>query len=403
MPERRSSALRSYLTAIAAVGVMAGVLAPFHAIVNTTTVALAFLISVLFVGSARGVGPALVASGAGMIFLNFLFIPPRFELAVSDPQNWVALVAFLVTAITAGQLSAREQRRADEAERGRREIERLYDELHGAFERVSQAEAYRQSEQMKSALLDAVTHDLRTPLTSIKMSVTTLLDEFTSDDTRQNLGSEEREELLNVIDEESDRLDRRIGNLVELARIEAGRLNLRRRWIALADVVAEALERLPRQTASRPVHVDVADELPSIYADGPALTEALYILVENATRYSPATSRVLLHARESEGGLLLAVEDEGPGIPAELRARVFDKFFRVYPSSETSHEHPTGTGMGLAIARGIVDAHGGRIWMEARENRKGNRALVWLPVGDEDERRSNVESGRSRQVTGDEL
>jgi signal transduction histidine kinase len=138
--------------------------------------------------------------------------------------------------------------------------------------------------------------------------------------------------------------------------------------------------------------------LPSLYADGPALTEALYILMENATRYSPSPSPVSVHASESDGGLLLAVEDGGPGIPEELRARVFEKFFRIDPSSETSHEHPSGTGMGLAIARGIVDAHGGRIWMEARMDAKGNRALVWLPIGD-GEREPRVELGEAQSLT----
>src|SRR5207237_2580767 len=130
-------------------------------------------------------------------------LPPVGTFTIADPDNWVALFAFLVVAMTAGQLSARARRRAEEAEAGRREIERLYRELQDAFERASHAEALRQSERLKSALLDAVTHDIRTPLTSIKASVTTLLDELRAKaEEAATLDAEGRREMVDVIDEE---------------------------------------------------------------------------------------------------------------------------------------------------------------------------------------------------------
>jgi two-component system sensor histidine kinase KdpD len=323
-----------------------------------------------------------------MLAFNFFFLPPLHTLTVRDSQNWVALLAFLVTAITAGQLSARARRRAEEAERGRREIERLYEELRDAFDRASRAEAPRQSEQLKSALLDAVTHDLRTPLTSIKMSVTTLMDEIEAPGGEPStvLGPEEQRELLEVIDEETDRLDRSVGNLVELARIEAGHVNLRRRWTSIAEVVAEALERVRRAARAHRIETAVGEETPSVFADGRALAEALYVIVENAVRYSPAGTRVRVGASEADAGVVLTVEDEGPGIPPALRERVFEKFFRAAPDAETSAEHPSGSGMGLAIARGIVEAHGGRVWADAGPGGRGTTFRVWLPIGDEDGR-----------------
>src|SRR5215204_2053025 len=130
--------------------------------------------------SRWGSRPAVLSSLFGVVCFNFFYLPPVGRLTIDDPDNWVALFAFLVTAVTAGQLSARAKRRAEEADAGRREIERLYAELQDAFERASQAKALQQSERLKSALLDAVTHDLRTPLTSIKASVTTLLEDFRS-------------------------------------------------------------------------------------------------------------------------------------------------------------------------------------------------------------------------------
>src|SRR5262245_58395377 len=142
--------------------------------INPTTVALGFLLLVLVVATRWGASPAIFAAILSVLFLNFFFLPPVGTFSIADPDNWIALGAFLITAMTVGQLSARAKRRAEEAEAGRREIERLYQALQAAFARASYAEALQQSERLKSALLDAVTHDLRTPLTSIKAAVTTL-------------------------------------------------------------------------------------------------------------------------------------------------------------------------------------------------------------------------------------
>src|ERR1043165_5559352 len=166
-----------YVIAAISVSITTAVLKPLGSHINSTTVALALLLNVLFIATRWGSLPALCASVVAMLCFNFFFLPPFGTLTIAAPDNWIALAAFLVTAITDGQLSARAKRRTEEAETGRQEIERLYAELRDAFERASHAEALRQSEKLKSALLDAVTHDLRTPLTSIKASITTLLDE----------------------------------------------------------------------------------------------------------------------------------------------------------------------------------------------------------------------------------
>src|SRR4051794_40403473 len=222
-----------YLLAVLGTSAVTGALKLFGGHVNSTTVALGLLIVVLFVATGWGSRPAVLSSLLGVVCFNFFYLPPVGRLSIDAPDNWVALSAFLVTAITAGQLSSRSKRRAEEADAGRREIERLYRELQDAFERASQAKALEQSERLKSALLDAVTHDLRTPLTSIKASVTTLLDELSlnvRDKDSLSLDVEGRREMLEVIDEETDRLNRFIEGLVELARIEAGEMHLRRRW-----------------------------------------------------------------------------------------------------------------------------------------------------------------------------
>ena len=384
MPSTRRWA--AYALAVAGIIVVTVSLKLFDGNINATTVALALLVVVLFVATAFGSGPAVVASLVGGICFNYFFLPPVGTLNIADPHNWIALFAFLITAITAGQLSARAKRRAEEAYAAQQEVERLYHELQDSFERSSQAKALKQSERLKSALLDAVTHDLRTPLTSIKASVTTLLDGERSRErgaAEGQLGNEGRREMLEVIDEEADRLDRFIEGLMELARIEAGEMHLRRKWSSLNEIIVAAMKRAEPRTRAHRVELWLDEELPAVRVDERAMSEVVYVLVENAAKYSPPASiiRVLAKGGE-ESSVQLVVEDQGPGIPVELRERVFDKFFRAMRDGDKSK---SGTGMGLAIAKGIVEAHGGHISIEDSGDSNGIRVVVVLPTGDIEE------------------
>jgi K+-sensing histidine kinase KdpD len=375
----------SYIWAALGTAAVTGALAPFHERINATTVALTLLLVVLFTATLWGSRPALLAAVLGVLGFNFFFLPPVLTFTIQDPQNWVALTAFLITAITVGQLSARAKHRAEEAEAGRREIEELYQKLRGAFENASQTEALRQSERLKSALLDAVTHDLRTPLTSIKASVTTLLDENVGSDERVSLGQEGRQELLEVINEESDRLNHFIEGLVELARIDAGEMNLRRRWGPVDEILSAALNRAEPLTRGHTIELSVERELPALRVDARAVAEVVYTLLDNATKYATQGTVIRLTARRAPGDMIeIDVEDQGRGIPLELRERVFDKFFRADGDSINGEARATGIGMGLAIARGIVEAHGGRIWIESGTGGQGTRVALTLPIGDED-------------------
>ena len=316
-----------YVIAAISVSITTAVLKPLGSHINSTTVALALLLNVLFIATRWGSLPALCASVVAMLCFNFFFLPPFGTLTIAAPDNWIALTAFLVTAITAGQLSARAKRRAEEAETGRQEISRLYSELRDAFERASHTEALRQSEKLKSALLDAVTHDLRTPLTSIKASITTLLDEAkqrVDGDEPVILDRESRIEMMEVIDQESDRLNRFIGGLIELARIEAGELQLRRHWGAVDDIIATALARADITTKGYNIELEIEPELPVVRVDERAVSEVMYTLIENAAKYSPSGTTIrIIAARAAEGVIRMAVEDEGTGIPVHLRQRVF--------------------------------------------------------------------------------
>ena len=376
------SPIFGYGVSVFGVAAATGALKLFGEHINPTTVALVFLLLILFVAIAWGSRPAIVASVVGIVFFNFFFLPPFRTFAIRDPHNWIAFIAFMITAITVGQLSGRVKRRAEEAEAAKAEAERLYYELQDSFERSSQAKALKQSERLKSALLDAVTHDLRTPLTSIKASATTLLDDLYSgerNNAEPRLDLEGRKEMLRVIDEEADRLDRFVEGLTKLARIDAGEMHLHLQRTQIDEIITLALKRAEPRTQSHQMEVWIEDELPSIKVDEQAIAEVIYTLVDNAAKYSPAGSPIRVAARPGEEVIFLTVEDQGPGLHADVRERVFEKFFRAMRDGDTG-DRTSGTGMGLAIARGIVEAHGGTIRVEDADNGTGAKFVVTLPT-----------------------
>ena len=252
----------------------------------------------------------------GLVCFNFFFLPPVGTFTIRNPDNWIAFFAFLITALTAGELSARAKRRAEEAESAKQKIESLYFELQDTFERSSQAKALKQSERLKSALLDAVTHDLRTPLTSIKASVTTLLAELYAGERKEPgvmLGTEGRKELLEIIDEESDRLDRFIEGLTKLARLDAGEMHLHKQVCSVDEIITTALKRAEPRTRGHQIEVWIEDELPAINVDEHSIAEVIYTLVDNAAKYSPKACPIRLRATPaSDDAVLVSVEDQGP-------------------------------------------------------------------------------------------
>ncbi|PWT89671.1 MAG: hypothetical protein C5B54_08550 [Acidobacteria bacterium] len=357
-----------YAFALLGPGVVVAILLPIRTHVNTTPVALAFVLIVLVTAIKYGRNAAFVSSVISVLCLNFFFLPPYYAFTISDPQNWVALAAFLITALAAGDLSSREKKRTEEAQRLNRELQR-------AFEKVNEADAAKKSEQLKSALLDAVTHDLRTPLTTMKAAVTTVLDS-----TSEQLDEEGRREMLDVVNMEIDRLNRLLENLIEMAKIEAGAMEPRRAWSTLDEILSIALTRTSQITSRHHVKIDIEDNLPPVRVDEKAVAEVLYVLIENAAKYSPPGSEIVLRIEKVEDNVKVSVEDNGPGIPSALREKVFEKFFRVSPDSPLSTS-TGGLGMGLAIARGIIEAHKGRIWIEDHDG-SGTRVSFVLPMGE---------------------
>jgi two-component system, OmpR family, sensor histidine kinase KdpD len=222
-------------------------------------------------------------------------------------------------------------------------------EREQAHELAHRAEAARQNEQLKSILLDAVAHEFKTPLTSIKAAATALLTDEGSD-------SDQRE-LLTVVDEETDRLTQLVDEAIQMARIEAGQLKLERHAISIADLVGSVLREMKAPQRERSIQTEM-DSVPPVNADPEQIQLVLRQILDNALKYSPAGSVILLRVRLQGGDAVISVADQGPGIAEHDLAHLFERFYR----GKGTRDRIPGTGMGLAIAREIVVAHGGRIY-----------------------------------------
>jgi two-component system sensor histidine kinase KdpD len=233
------------------------------------------------------------------------------------------------------------------------EVDRLQEEARKAQVQI-------ESERLRNSLLSLVSHDLRTPLAAIIGSVSGLIELGTILDPTVS------RELLQNIYSEAERLSRLVNNLLQATRLEAG-IELRKELCALEEVVEVALRRLAESLNQRPVVTDVPANLPMVPMDGILLEQVMLNLLDNALRYTPAGTPIEVSASLQNGSVLVAVADRGPGLLPEDLNKVFEKFYRGQDRSEQS-----GAGLGLAICRGIVEAHGGRIWAE---NHPGGGAL----------------------------
>lgn len=217
------------------------------------------------------------------------------------------------------------------------------------------AEALRRSDRLRSALLNSVSHDLRTPLATVLGSVTTLIDFAKSVDPAV------RDDLLLSIREEAERLNRYVGDLLDMTRLEGGALVTRRDWTDVRDVIAAAIARVSRRLGKRQIHRDFPAELSMVRADPGLLEQVLVNILENAIAYSEDGALIETAAYEDRGNVVISIEDEGRGIPTEELERVFEKFRRLEESTDRGGERGKGAGLGLAISKGFVEAMGGRI------------------------------------------
>jgi two-component system sensor histidine kinase KdpD len=229
--------------------------------------------------------------------------------------------------------------------------------------------AQAQAEKLRSALLSSVSHDLRTPLAAIAGASSSLLSSTTMDDPT-------RRELLQMVYDEAERLSRLVENLLYMTRLESGHMTVHKQWQPLEEVVGTALARLSQHLSTHPVHIKIAADFPFVPFDGILLEQVLMNLLDNAAKYAPAGTPIYIHAWIDAGEVLVQVADRGPGLAAEDLEHVFEKFYRGAHATATASR---GAGLGLAICRAIIQAHGGRIWAE---NRPGGGAcfLFSLPL-----------------------
>ena len=234
-------------------------------------------------------------------------------------------------------------------------------------------EALRRSDKLRAALLNSISHDLRTPLSTVLGAATTLID------FGETLQPDVRADLLISIREEAERLNRYVGDLLDMTRLEGGALETRSDWTDVRDILAAAIGRVERRLGPRALTKDFPDQLSLVRIDPGLLEQALVNILENAIAYSPETSRIEVAAYEDRGNVVISIEDEGPGIPQAELERIFEKFRRLDEPSDRGQRNK-GAGLGLSIAKGFIEAMGGRIAAASPlVDGRGTRILISLP------------------------
>jgi two-component system sensor histidine kinase KdpD len=328
VPRRAGSTILS-LAGIAAATALMRATVP----ASPTTVALGYLLIVLFAAAYADLWTAVGATIAAVLCFNFFFLPPVGTFSIADPQNWAALIAFLAVSIVASNLSTSARARAREAMERQLEIARLSDRA-----------------ELSSALLASLSHDLRTPLTAIRTAVANL-------DTPM-LPEDQRREQAGVAADQLERLTRLFEEILDMARIEAGSVLPHRGWVTPAEIVEAGVSHAAAAVDSRDLIVDASDE-ETVELDPRLTSAALAHLLENAAHYAP-DGPIHVRAWIDGEGLCIEVADSGPGVASGEVDRVFEPFYR---GSAAAGRFP-GTGMGLAITRGLLAAEGGRVWAE---------------------------------------
>jgi two-component system sensor histidine kinase KdpD len=342
----RRDGLIQHAVALAAVGItLLGVGLLHSTVVDLPAAILLYLVPIVLAASRWGRGPAITAVVAAILGHDLLFVDPRGEFSVARADEALGLVLLLFVALVTAQLAAGARRGAETAR---------------------EAASARRSDELKTALLRAVTHNLRTPLASIKASVSGLRQPDAA------FADEDRAELLAEIEEEADRLDRLVTNLLDASRLEAGGLTVRRHPQDLAELVGAVVDRLRSRIPRREVHVEIPEELPPVACDYAQIDQVVTNLLENALVHTPPSTPVVTRAVCESGVVRVEVVDRGPGIPMSDRERLFLPF-------ERGRTRAPGTGLGLTIARGFVEAHGGRLWLEEGSD-CGARFVFTLPV-----------------------
>ena len=343
---------------------------PLKDVAPAVSLGVVYIPGVLLISSVWGWRLGLVSALLSALAFNWFHIPPTGKLDVAADKDAVALVTFGIVALASSSLAEMARARAEEAERERGETERvlgrlreLSDERDRMEAEAIEAGALRRSDELKTALLRSVSHDLRTPLTSI-IAAGTALDSPT-------LTEPERHELSEAVVEQGERLARLVENLLDVSRLESGSAAPRREPVDLTGVLEAARETLGGDGAL--VKFGIGAEIPDLVADPVQLERAFANLLVNAVRYGEGR-QVLVRSREVGGRLVVRIVDQGLGIPEGERERIFEPFYR--------REGGQGSGLGLSIARGFIEANGGEVAVESVPG-QGSTFVVSFPLVNE--------------------
>jgi two-component system, OmpR family, sensor histidine kinase KdpD len=324
------------------------VLYAFRVAPGALTVAPPFVLAIVFVAVVGGRGAAIVAVFSSALVINYLFVPPSDAFSIPTGEEGLVALSLFVVALVLG----------------------TFKERIGTAERTVRDLAL--SEKLQKTLVDTISHDLKTPLTTIMGSLNTLLSE------RTNLDERSRLELITVAYDQAKRLNRLVTGVLEMTRLEAGATRLHRASCHVIDLVREIVTLLRETLGIRECRVTLPPGLPPVSIDVTLLAHALTNVLENAAKFSPPDAPIDVAARTEDGRVIISVADRGVGIPAAALDHIFEKFYRLR-QSVALRPAGDGVGLGLAIAKGIVEAHGGRIWAEQRIG-GGTTVQVSLPV-----------------------
>lgn len=287
-----------------------------------------YLLGVVVVAIRFGRGPSVLASILSVAAYDFFFVHPYLSFAVSDTQYLLTFAMMLTVALLISTLTTQVKEHAEAADQASMQVE---------------------TERMRSALLSSVSHDLRTPLATITGATTSLLQQ-------RQMDKDTREELVQVIYEESERMNRLIANLLEMTRLEAGSISVDKQWQPIEEVLGTALARVEQRLPRGRVKVNMPAELVMVPLDAVLVELVLSNLLDNAAKYAGPGGSIEISVQPGDGELAVCVSDDGPGFAAGEEQQVFDKFFRGSAAGKSA-----GVGLGLAICEGIIKAHGGTI------------------------------------------
>jgi K+-sensing histidine kinase KdpD len=324
---------------------------------------------VAILGVASGLRASLVAAASSFLLVDYFFVPPYHTLQFAEPTDVINLCVFGGTALLVGTLGSRRRDAQLRAEALSGELRRANVELSRLSEAERHVRVLEETDRLRSEVLANISHELRTPLASILTITTTILQ-------RPGLGDASTD--LDAMATAARRLNRLVSDILDMNRIEGGIVQLQLSDVDVGDAIDAATARLHRQSPARPVIPEVPAELPEVFADWDRLGQVLDNLLDNADRASALDGSIRVTAQSMPNSeIVIRVIDSGDGVPAELRDRIFERFVRGEPRNA---DHTNGLGLGLPIVRGLVEAQGGRAWLEASVAGEGARFAFSLPA-----------------------